>query len=240
MAQTAYQDLTHVSWKDTGFLQMFGLNEQNIMDYFARSPFYDLSCINEQLRMQSMHNQHLSAEQLDKRQMTGIDYELLYAIPQSGLFVITVGNRRSPTQVDTIGAYYVIEGTVYQSPDLYTLLSNRIYTSLHHVESAFQEVQSQATYHPAMGNYWKADERLVKKARKDARDMLKSRDGENNTTPDARGNKGRLLTGGTPLEMQRAHAFAAGLHHMIQQSAESMLASLKNGPDPPGKSASGA
>ncbi|KND04822.1 uncharacterized protein SPPG_00525 [Spizellomyces punctatus DAOM BR117] len=155
------QDLTQISWRDPAFLQHFGLGEHNVMDYFALSEFYDKSSINEQLRMQARFNE-LQTSQLDKRQMTGIDYELLYAIVnvQPSLFVITKGMRRSPNNVDLLAAYYILDGTVYQTPDLHTLVSNRILTSLHHVQKLFDGALADSRYHPALGHYWKEDEAL--------------------------------------------------------------------------------
>ncbi|KAI9103008.1 MED6 mediator sub complex component-domain-containing protein [Phlyctochytrium arcticum] len=152
-----YDDLTHISWKDTAFLQMYGLGEHNIMDYFSLSPFYDPSSINEQIRMQARFNQ-FEASQMDKKQMTGIDYDAVLASTAPILFIITKGMRRSPTVVDLVAAYSVIEGTIYQTPDLYTLLSNRILTSLHFVQEGFDAALSDYRYHPSLGYYWKRDQ----------------------------------------------------------------------------------
>ncbi|KAJ3275363.1 hypothetical protein HDV01_000655 [Terramyces sp. JEL0728] len=50
------EELTSVSFKDTAFLQAFGLHELNIIEYFSKSQFYDVSCIDEQLKMQARFN----------------------------------------------------------------------------------------------------------------------------------------------------------------------------------------
>ena len=55
---------TDVSFKDTVFLQQFGLGEHNALDYFSTSQFYDPSCINEQIKMQARFNE-LEAASLD-------------------------------------------------------------------------------------------------------------------------------------------------------------------------------
>ncbi|KAI8919929.1 MED6 mediator sub complex component-domain-containing protein [Powellomyces hirtus] len=155
------EDLTHVSWKDTAFIQAHGLNEHSVMPYFALSQFYDKSSINEQISMQARFNQ-LEASQLDKRQMTGLDYELVYAVMTSpSLFIITKSMRRSPTQADVVAAYYVIEGTIYQAPDLHTLTSNRILNSLSHVQKTLTATLSGSRYHPAIGSFWESDEKFL-------------------------------------------------------------------------------
>lgn len=69
------EQLATVTFKDTGFLQMFGLNEMNVLEYFAQSQFYDPLCINEQLKMQARFNE-LEAQQLDMTTMKGVEFTL--------------------------------------------------------------------------------------------------------------------------------------------------------------------
>ncbi|KAJ3160934.1 hypothetical protein HDU86_008296 [Geranomyces michiganensis] len=164
MAAADDTDLTQVSWKDTAFIQQHGLNEHSIMHYFALSQFYDRSSLNEQIAMQARFNQ-LEAASLDKRQMTGIDYELAFAsLAPPSLFIITKSMRRSPTHTDLLSAYYIIEGTVYQAPDCNALVSNRVLNSLHHVQKAFADLQNAASYQPAIGHFWDSDEKAFAKA----------------------------------------------------------------------------
>ncbi|KAJ3172271.1 Mediator of RNA polymerase II transcription subunit 6 [Geranomyces variabilis] len=164
MAAADDTDLTQVSWKDTAFIQQHGLNEHSIMPYFALSQFYDRSSLNEQIAMQARFNQ-LEAATLDKRQMTGIDYELAFAsLAPPSLFIITKSMRRSPTHTDLLGAYYIIEGTIYQAPDCNALVSNRVLNSLHFVQKAFADLQNAARYQPAVGHFWESDEKAFAKA----------------------------------------------------------------------------
>ena len=79
MSDRKEEDLTCVSFKDTAFLQMFGLSEINALDYFAQSQFYDPLCINEQLKMQARFNE-LNAQQLDMTTMKGIEFSLWYIL----------------------------------------------------------------------------------------------------------------------------------------------------------------
>ncbi|KAJ3005356.1 hypothetical protein HKX48_000729 [Thoreauomyces humboldtii] len=146
------EDLTHVSWKDTAFIQMYGLNEHTIMDYFSLSQFYDKSSLNEQISMQTRHQADTTLR-LDKRQMTGLDYELGFAkVMPPSLFIVTKSMRRR-THVDLVAAYYIIEGTIYQAPDLHSLVSNRL--------TAFDETLASARHHPALGNFWSSDEKAL-------------------------------------------------------------------------------
>lgn len=57
-------NLTEINFKDPLFLQR-GLTEHNVLEYFSLSPFYDKSCINEQINMQARFN-HLEAHLIDR------------------------------------------------------------------------------------------------------------------------------------------------------------------------------
>ncbi|KAI8819841.1 MED6 mediator sub complex component-domain-containing protein [Fimicolochytrium jonesii] len=224
-------DLTHISWKDTAFIQTYGLNKDNVMAYFSLSPFFDKSSIKEQISMQTRFNQ-LDAGQSTQpeRTITGLDYELLDAndtLPT--LFTIVKGDRKSPTRVNRLAVYYVIDGTIYQAPDLYSLLSNRVLNSLHQVQDAFTTLSSEARYHPSMGHYWRSDEKLLSQA------MGKAHGGEDPaemTLPKRRDTtdvggipkvdpapvmRAKLLAR-TPDDRIRAGQFASGLDMLLEDT----------------------
>ncbi|KAJ3202986.1 Mediator of RNA polymerase II transcription subunit 6 [Entophlyctis luteolus] len=133
---SAPADPFSVSFKDTVYLETRGLSHHNALEYFQQCPqFYDKSCINEQIQMQARFNS-LNPDDLEK----------MYAL--------------SPAVVDLSAVYYIAEGTIYQSPDLSTLLSNRVLTSLHHITSAFSCVSSEARFQPARPYHWGFEEDL--------------------------------------------------------------------------------
>ncbi|KAJ3345760.1 Mediator of RNA polymerase II transcription subunit 6 [Kappamyces sp. JEL0680] len=118
-------DLTTVSFKDTAFLQAFGLHEFNVLDYFAQSQFYDKSCINEQLKMQARFNNLLPAE-LDIKLLKGVEYELWYFTQQPSYFVLRKSMRYSPVKAELLTIYYIIEGTIFQAPSLDKIATMRL------------------------------------------------------------------------------------------------------------------
>nr|KAJ3419306.1 Mediator of RNA polymerase II transcription subunit 6 [Polyrhizophydium stewartii] len=136
--------------------QYWGLHEFNVLDYFAMSQFYDNSCLNEQVKMQARFNA-LEAAQLDRRQMKGIEYDLAYFSRQPSLFVIVKQNRMSPTKTELIAVYYIVEGTIYQSPNLLHLLANRVRTSLYFSQQALKKASEAYRYHPILGYRWSTD-----------------------------------------------------------------------------------
>lgn len=48
-------EMTSISFRDQLWLSAYPLDRNLVFDYFALSPFYDRTCNNEQLRMESIH-----------------------------------------------------------------------------------------------------------------------------------------------------------------------------------------
>jgi hypothetical protein len=122
MEVAAHVDDYNASFRDTVWLQSFPLTVQTVLHYFALSPFYDRSCNNERLKMQ-----RLGLEQL--KNMRGVEYELLpngaKQLPQQ-LFLVRKQRRSSRTQVEPLAIYYVLDGTVYQAPNIHAMLTSRL------------------------------------------------------------------------------------------------------------------
>lgn len=58
--------------------------------------------------------------------------------------------------VTPVATYYITGANIYQSPTVYSVIANRLLTSLFHVNSAFQDAQSMMEYFPAKGYGWKS------------------------------------------------------------------------------------
>jgi len=140
------QNFLGISWQDPRWVPI--LNKDNVLDYFSErsNPFYNRTCNNETIKMQRLSLQHLE-------NMVGLEYILLHH-QDPVLFVIRKQHRQSPKQVTTLADYYIIAGTVYQAPDLGSVINSRLMTTLHHMESAFTKTLERATYHPAKGYSW--------------------------------------------------------------------------------------
>lgn len=144
------ENLLHRSWNDPAWAGL--LNEHNVMDYFMErtNPFYDRQCNNEVLRMQRASQDQLAA-------MTGVEYQLLFVQPNI-LFVVRKQARSSPSHVTPIADYYIINGHIYQAPDLSNVLSSRLLTAVTNLQSAFEEARGYAKYHPSRGYWWDFDD----------------------------------------------------------------------------------
>ncbi|CAM0135309.1 unnamed protein product [Umbelopsis sp. WA50703] len=154
------EDLTSVEWRDTGWLEHFGgfQNRQMVLDYFAMSPFWDRQSNNQVLAMQTQFNDLGQAESTETalRKMTGIEFAVVHEQPP--VYVIQKQYRRGPSNNDVtpIATYYITGANIYQSPTVYSVIANRLLTSLFHVNSAFQDAQSMMEYFPAKGYGWKS------------------------------------------------------------------------------------
>ncbi|KAK0163769.1 hypothetical protein PV328_002465 [Microctonus aethiopoides] len=135
-----------LSWHDSAWIPLLNLN--NIMDYFSErsNPFFDRTCNNEIVKMQ-----RLNPEQLQN--MTGLEYILLH-VQEPILYVIRKQHRYSQSQVTPLADYYIIAGVVYQAPDLASVINSRLLSTIHHLQSAFEEASSCSRYHPSKGYSW--------------------------------------------------------------------------------------
>ncbi|RHY30898.1 hypothetical protein DYB32_003934 [Aphanomyces invadans] len=120
--QPAHADDYNASYRDNIWLSQFPLDHQSVLYYFAGSPWYDKNCNNEILKMQRRPLEHLQG-------MTGIEYELqpndAKQVPQI-LYVIHKKNRTGPRTAHVMAVYYVLDATIYQAPNTYTLLTSRL------------------------------------------------------------------------------------------------------------------
>eukprot|EP01135_Chromosphaera_perkinsii_P004482 Nk52_evm6s284 gene=Nk52_evmTU6s284 len=132
---------------DQVWLQQFPLNPNTVLDYFANSQFYDRECNNEVIKMQRMDPSNL-------QDMTGIEYVVRHSQEPAVLYVIMKQRRDSRTSTVPLELYYVIEGTIYQCPDMAALANSRMATVLHYVGEAFEEAAGYVQFHPTEGYRW--------------------------------------------------------------------------------------
>ncbi|KAF0709470.1 Aste57867_5909 [Aphanomyces stellatus] len=146
----AHSDDYNASYRDNVWLGQFELNHQTVLYYFAGSPWYDKSCNNEILKMQRRPLEHLVS-------MTGIEYELqpndAKQLPQN-LFVIHKKNRTGPRTAAVMAIYYVLDQTIYQAPNTYTLLTSRLKKCSYRINKAFKALSAGVRFSPTEGYSW--------------------------------------------------------------------------------------
>ncbi|XP_065183550.1 mediator of RNA polymerase II transcription subunit 6-like [Sycon ciliatum] len=136
----------HLSWHDSAWIPI--LQPSNVLEYFSQrsNPFYDRTCNNEVVRMQRRELSTIKS-------MTGLEYELLH-VQGNFLYIIRKQFRHSPTEVTPQANYYILNGVVYQAPDLHAVVNSRVFSALYHITKAFDEVSPRARYHPTSGYLW--------------------------------------------------------------------------------------
>ncbi|GAA5876695.1 hypothetical protein JCM1840_000763 [Sporobolomyces johnsonii] len=145
MATAALQaNLSHLQWRAPEFLLAFGQlsTAQLALDYFALSPFFDKSSSNAQLRMQMLFSRGGMDgvdEEAELRRFVGIEYVVAHAAPPN-LWIIHKRNRSSPNEATVLAAYHILNANVYQAPTLYTVLNERVLTSLHALSTSFSSL----------------------------------------------------------------------------------------------------
>ena len=148
MAAPSSQDdtptLTSLSWLDKSWWAG-ALRRETALDYFSHSPFYDRTCLNEQLKMNKGLSPAEVAEKLSR--LPGVVYQLdeqrTEEIPPEGdeqahtLYVIHMF-RRSPSRKETtLRYYYCLDGIIYEAPTLGAVLRARLLRLGWHLKQAF-------------------------------------------------------------------------------------------------------
>ncbi|KAF8641023.1 hypothetical protein AX17_000668 [Amanita inopinata Kibby_2008] len=117
--------------------------------------FYDKQSNNQVLRMQTMHTgMSIANEAEELKRFTGIEFALVHSQPPS-FFIIQKRQRLSPDEVIPLASYFIMNNRIYQSPDLYTVLSNRLLTSLCSLQASLDTLRRyRPEYTPRTGFAW--------------------------------------------------------------------------------------
>ncbi|KAF5356291.1 hypothetical protein D9756_004196 [Leucocoprinus leucothites] len=149
-------DYTHRFFIWHEWIQANGpLSAENVFDYFTTSMFYDKQSNNQVLRMQTIHTGIPIANEADElRRFTGTEFALVHAQPPA-FFVIHKRERISPDQGIPLAAYFIVHNRIYQSPDVYSVLSNRLLTAVHSLRASLDALRKhRPDYTPRTGFVW--------------------------------------------------------------------------------------
>lgn len=119
-----------ICFVDQVFLQNSPLSPDNILEYFARSPFYDSSSINEIVKMQNQYRGISGNDDFSKYK--GMYYVVDHYNPENTLFVIRQSINKDNLHTN-IAYFYVIHGHIYQAPtqeSIYNASINNIFWHL--------------------------------------------------------------------------------------------------------------
>uniref|UniRef100_A0A914HGF9 Mediator of RNA polymerase II transcription subunit 6 n=1 Tax=Globodera rostochiensis TaxID=31243 RepID=A0A914HGF9_GLORO len=192
-------------WKDPRF---FPITPENVMSYFYQreNPFFDPNSDNALILMR---NPSIGPAQLDAvlKTTTGIQFVLVEPCSPP-LFLIRKQQRSGPDKISPLCHYYVLDGTVYQAPDMHTLLHSRLIGVMDPLRCAFQEAAPRASTAAAAtsdeaenggGEMAETDEKFETDTAAEGHKRMASRCGDS------------LAVRATPYQSQRTHALLAAL-----------------------------
>lgn len=168
---TSHQQITsllHQSFKNPNWPPNF-LNADNVLDYFCdpSNVFYDVSSCNQHLRMQNLNRPLRECLQ----SMQGIQFAVVGA--NHPLYVIVKQRRNSPTNVTPLCYYYVVNGTVYQCPDIYTFVQSKLIGAVDPLRRALEQARQFSRYNVAKGYYWEFKEPTAESEKKEKKEEEK-------------------------------------------------------------------
>ncbi|PRP89169.1 putative mediator of RNA polymerase II transcription subunit [Planoprotostelium fungivorum] len=158
--QNQSEDQTSLSYRDNMWLQHNPLDVDTVLNYFRDSIFYDWQCNNEQLRMQQRVPLPQSAINEKLKQMKGIEYVATQA--SDGVFLIYKQDRRDQNMVIARASYYVIHGTIYQSPNIHAVLASRALKVAYHLQTALKKSCTFYRFDCSTGYTWNFSEKEEK------------------------------------------------------------------------------
>ena len=127
---------------DVVWLQSFGLRRDTVMQYFYTSPFFDPVSNNSIMQTQGIDLEHLKS-------MKGLEFVLDEEVREEPvLFVIRKQLRHSLTNTELLDVFYVLDGTIYQCPDLLELSTSRFFKVTGAVSRAYQQLGERIEYTP--------------------------------------------------------------------------------------------
>jgi hypothetical protein len=151
------------SFRDETFLTTYHLAIGNALEYFGWSNFYDPISLNEQAKQNRQTSFDMLVDSID-----GVSFRIVLACPRGGaqiqgadlkkpanqavdvnpgLIVIdkvsrVIDKANRDVRVDTVlKKFYILDGTIYEAPDLYAILSARARSAMFHVRESLREVR---------------------------------------------------------------------------------------------------
>ncbi|GAW04744.1 MED6-domain-containing protein [Lentinula edodes] len=178
--------------------------------------------------MQTMHTGTSVANEAEElKRFTGVEFAVVHAQPPF-FFIIHKRERLSPEEVKPLAAFFVMNNRIYQSPDLYTVLSNRLLTSLYSIQSTLDSLRThRPDYTPRTGFVWPiVDPSLAEDAGKKQEDTSTNEVGGMSEAPTKQDATASL---GVPKRPQNNTLLMNAMHATAAHSSAS-LASLALAP----------
>lgn len=170
--------MEEIFWRSPPSVHQMGgfLHSNNILFYFAESPFFDQTSNNASITVQATHNEAMrsSIETREAfegrlRSMQGLEfmvtYDPLQAAAQSdtrfahepnNIWVIRKQNRRKRSGMDdevtVISTYFVVGDCIYMAPSVASVVGNRILSAVTSLSRLMKTASTLPSFTPSYGH----------------------------------------------------------------------------------------
>ncbi|KAL2863013.1 mediator complex subunit MED6 [Aspergillus lucknowensis] len=170
--------LEEILWRSPSHVQMMGgyLHSNNILFYFAESPFFDATSNNASLAIQANYNEALrhfveTREAFENRlkTMQGLEFMVSYdplqasagskaqfAHEPSNIWVIRKQTRRKRAGYDdevvVLATFFVVGDCIYMSPSVASVVGNRILSAVTSLTSLLKTASTLPIFSPSHGH----------------------------------------------------------------------------------------
>ncbi|KAB8237811.1 Mediator of RNA polymerase II transcription subunit 6 [Aspergillus alliaceus] len=178
MANIQDGSMEEILWRSPAHVQMMGgfLHSNNILFYFAESPFFDATSNNASLAIQANYNETLrhfvetrEAFEGRLRTMQGLEFVVAYdplqaaaqtetsfAHEPSNIWVIRKQTRRKRAGIDdevvVLSTYFVVGDCIYMAPSVANVVGNRILSAVSSLTSLLKTASSLPSFTPSHGH----------------------------------------------------------------------------------------
>ena len=104
------------------------------MEYFSLSPFHERNSINQKCISQKYDFN------TKKQSLIGIEFNIEHINPDRELFLISKSYRRDFNDIFLISYYFVYRGTIYQSPNLFSVVTTHIESIANNINNVIMEL----------------------------------------------------------------------------------------------------
>ncbi|KAE8145605.1 mediator of RNA polymerase II transcription subunit 6 [Aspergillus avenaceus] len=170
--------MEEILWRSPAHVQMMGgfLHSNNILFYFAESPFFDATSNNASLAIQANYNETLrhfveTREAFEGRlkSMQGLEFVVAYdplqaaaqtetsfAHEPSNIWVIRKQTRRKRAgledEVVVVSTYFVVGDCIYMAPSVASVVGNRILSAVTSLTSLLKTASTLPSFAPSHGH----------------------------------------------------------------------------------------
>ncbi|EEH41252.2 mediator of RNA polymerase II transcription subunit 6 [Paracoccidioides lutzii Pb01] len=155
--------LEEITWRSPHHVQMMGgfLHSNNILFYFAESPFFDATSNNASLAIQASYNENFrhfieTREAFEGRlkTMQGVEFMVLPQEP-SNVWVIRKQVRKkraSDDEIQVLATYFVVGDSVYMAPSVLKVIGSRMLSTVTSLTKALSVASPLPLFSPSYGH----------------------------------------------------------------------------------------